>query len=61
DTPSADNGNNSGSTTGDANTTPSSPSTGDMAMRTIMPLVTVMGIALIGAAYVLMTRTKKED
>jgi len=26
-----------------------------------MPLVTVMGIALIGAAYVLMTRTKKED
>ena len=61
DTPSADNGNNAGSTTGDANTTPSSPSTGDMAMRTIMPLVTVMGIALIGAAYVLMTRTKKED
>ncbi len=61
DTPSADNGNNSGSTTGDANTTPSSPSTGDMAMRTIMPLVTVMGIALIGAAYVLMTRTKKEN
>ena len=61
DTPSADNGNNSGSTTGDANTTPSSPSTGDMAMRTIMPLAAVMGIALLGAAYVLMTRTKKED
>ena len=61
DTPSADNGNNSGSTTGDANTTPSSPSTGDMAMRTIMPLAAVMGIALLGAAYVLMARTKKED
>ena len=61
DTPSADNGNNAGSTTGDANTTPSSPSTGDMAMRTIMPLTAVMGIALLGAAYVLMARTKKED
>ena len=61
DTPSADNGNNAGSTTGDANTTPSSPSTGDMAMRTIMPLAAVMGIALLGAAYVLMARTKKED
>ena len=61
DTPSADNGNNAGSTTGDANTTPSSPSTGDMAMRTIMPLAAVMGITLLGAAYVLMTRTKKED
>ena len=30
-------------------------------MRTIMPLAAVMGIALLGAAYVLMARTKKED
>ena len=30
-------------------------------LTTIMPLAAVMGITLLGAAYVLMTRTKKED
>ena len=61
DTPSADNGNNTGNGAGTTTSTPSSPNTGDMTMRTIMPLTAVMGIALLGAAYVLMARTKKED